>query len=65
MADLDNQTEEALGWTAEGKKLAVDIPEVSLKMLLLLLLVLHLSLVTLWLLRTSMTNYRKMSLTTT
>jgi hypothetical protein len=31
MADLDNQTEEALGWAAEGKKLAVDIPEVSFK----------------------------------
>jgi len=31
MADLDNQTEEALGWAAEGKKLSVDIPEVSFK----------------------------------
>jgi len=31
MADLDKQTEEALGWAAEGKKLAVDIPEVSFK----------------------------------
>ena len=31
MADLDNQTEEALGWAAEGKKLAVDIPDVSFK----------------------------------
>jgi len=31
MADLDQQTEEALGWAAEGKKLAVDIPEVSFK----------------------------------
>ena len=31
MADLNNQTEEALGWAAEGKKLAVDIPEVSLR----------------------------------
>ena len=31
MADLDNQTEEAMGWAAEGKKLAVDTPEVSLK----------------------------------
>lgn len=31
MDDLDNQTEEALGWAAEGKKLAVDIPEVSFK----------------------------------
>ena len=26
-----DQTEEALGWAAEGKKLAVDIPEVSVK----------------------------------
>ena len=31
MADIDQQTEEALGWAAEGKKLAVDIPEVSFK----------------------------------
>ena len=31
MADIDNQTEEAMGWAAEGKKLAVNIPEVSLK----------------------------------
>jgi|14_taG_2_1085336.scaffolds.fasta_scaffold05762_2 hypothetical protein len=31
MADLDQQTEEALGWAAEGEKLAVDIPEVSFK----------------------------------
>ena len=31
MADLDQQTEEALGWAAEGKRLAVDIPEVSFK----------------------------------
>ncbi len=31
MADLDNQTEEAMGWAAEGKKLAVDIPEVSFR----------------------------------
>jgi hypothetical protein len=31
MADLDQQTEEALGWAAEAKKLAVDIPEVSFK----------------------------------
>src|SRR6056300_2048925 len=28
---LASQTEEALGWAAEGKKLAVDIPEVSLR----------------------------------
>ena len=28
---LAQQTEEALGWAAEGKKLAVDIPEVSFK----------------------------------
>ena len=31
MDNLDNQTEESLGWAAEGKKLAVDIPEVSFK----------------------------------
>ena len=31
MADIEEQTEEALGWAAEGKKLAVDIPEVSFK----------------------------------
>jgi len=31
MAEIDTQTEEALGWAAEGDKLAVDIPEVSLK----------------------------------
>ena len=31
MAEIDTQTEEALGWAAEGKKLAVDIPEVSFK----------------------------------
>jgi len=31
MDNLDNQTEEALGWAAEGKKLAVDVPEVSFK----------------------------------
>ena len=31
MADIDNQTEEALGYAAEGKRLAVDIPEVSFK----------------------------------
>ncbi len=31
LADLDKQTEEALGWAAEGKKLSVDIPEVSFK----------------------------------
>ena len=28
---LSSQTEEALGWAAEGKKLAVDTPEVSLR----------------------------------
>jgi hypothetical protein len=28
---LSSQTEEALGWAAEGKKLAVDIPDVSFK----------------------------------
>jgi len=31
MDNLDNQTEESLGWAAEGKKLAVYIPEVSFK----------------------------------
>ena len=31
MADIDQQTEEALGWAAEGKKLAVDTPEVSFR----------------------------------
>ena len=31
MADINNQTEEALGYAAEGKRLAVDIPEVSFK----------------------------------
>ena len=31
MADIDQQTEEGLGWAAESKKLAVDIPEVSFK----------------------------------
>jgi hypothetical protein len=31
MADLNTQTEEALGWAAEGKKLAVDTPEVSFR----------------------------------
>ena len=31
MADLNTQTEEALGWAAEGKKLAVDTPQVSLR----------------------------------
>ena len=31
MADIDDQTQEAMGWAAEGKKLAVDIPEVSFK----------------------------------
>ena len=31
MADINQQTQEAMGWSAEGKKLAVDIPEVSFK----------------------------------
>jgi len=30
-SSIDNQTDEAMGWAAEGKKLAVDIPEVSFK----------------------------------
>ena len=30
-SNIDNQTDEAMGWAAEGKKLAVDIPEVSFR----------------------------------